>query len=503
MNTNIISRYTGRSFVWHLCLIVACVSLGSCEEEFLERKPKGQLTYDTFFETPDHAVWATNAVYSNFRSWEMCAFPWIGITDILSDDADKGSNPNDAIYMDGLDAFIFDASHTVIAEAWRGHYLTIGRANLAINNIPRIDMDIELRDRLVGESRFLRGYTYLRLVQWFGDIPIIDHLLVENEYYTQVRRPVNEVYDFIEQDLLAAIEVLPEKSEYAPEDLGRATRGAARGMLTRLYMVKHDFVKAAEQAEALIASGEYALLARYADNFLPVGELGAESIFEIATVATQAPVAGPGASPYNMIQGVRGVPNLGWGFNKPSDDLIAEYEPGDPRRQATIIYENEVLPDGSTIVLGSADVLNERFNQKAWVPKHAGLQDNGPGNLRLLRYADVLLLAAEAHNENGNIMKALEYLNAVRTRARMGNNFILKDVEVMDQAALRELIYHERRVELAMEQNRWFDLARWGRIDDEMAPLRPNFTAPKHELLPIPQSEIDLTGGSWMQNNGY
>ncbi len=102
-----------------------------------------------------------------------------------------------------------------------------------------------------------------------------------------------------------------------------------------------------------------------------------------------------------MVQGVRGVPNLGWGFNRPSDDLIAEYEPGDPRRQATIIYVGEVLPDGSTIVQDNPEILNERFNQKAWVPAHAGLQDNGPGNIRILRYADILLLAAEAYNEIG------------------------------------------------------------------------------------------------------
>jgi len=303
--------------------------------------------------------------------------------------------------------------------------------------------------------------------------------------------------------LLAAIEALPEKDEYASADLGRVTKGAARGILAKLYAVQHDFPKVIEQCDVIINSGEYSLLARYADNFLPVGEHGDESIFEISAVASQAAIVGPGATPFNMIQGVRGVPNLGWGFNRPSDDLVSEYEAGDPRRQATIIYVGEVLPDGSTIVEDNPEVLNERYNQKAWVPAHSGLQDNGPGNIRILRYSDILLLGAEAYNEENNPVKALEYLNIVRTRARGSNNFILPNVTTVDKSELRESIYHERRVELAMEQNRWFDLARWGRLAEVMSLVQPNFVASKHVLLPLPQSEVDLTGGTLVQNNGY
>jgi hypothetical protein len=486
-----------------ILLCCGLIILGGCGDDFLERKPKGVLTFDTYFDNPDHAVWATNAVYQQFRSWEMSAFPWIGLTDIISDDADKGSSENDAPYVKELDEFTFDATNTAFGQAWQGSYHAIFRANLAIENIPLIDMNMALRERLVGENKFLRAYSYFRLVQWFGDVPLVTRPLTDDEYYNQPRVSKEEIYNLIENDLLDAINVLPEKSEYDSEDLGRVTKGAARGILAKLYMVKHDFSRAAEQTELIINSGEYDLLTRYSDNFLPVGEHGLESIFEISAVAVQAAVAGPGATPYNMIQGVRGIPNLGWGFNRPSDDLIASYEPGDPRRQATIIYVGEVLPDGSTIVQDNPEILNERFNQKAWVPAHAGLQDNGPGNIRILRFGDILLLAAEAQNEIGNPGKALEYLNRVRARARGTNNFILPDVTTMDQNELREKIYAERRVELAMEQQRWFDLARWGRIDDEMAPLFPNFSAPKNLLLPIPQAEIDLTGNIISQNPGY
>ncbi|MBK9982733.1 MAG: RagB/SusD family nutrient uptake outer membrane protein [Saprospiraceae bacterium] len=479
------------------------IFITGCSNEFLDRKPKGQLTFDTFFETQDHAIWATNAVYQNFRSWQMCAFPWIGITDIISDDSDKGSSPNDALYVLELDDFTFNSTNTAFQQAWEGHYQTIFRANLAIINIPGIDMNEALKNRLVGECKFLRAYCYFRLVQWFGDLPLITRPLNSDEYYTQTRTPVAQIYDFIEQDLLDAIDALPEKSDYPSADLGRATKGAARGILAKLYMVKHDFAKGAEYCEAIIQSGEYSLLPRYADNFLRVGEQGAESIFEIGAVAVNAPVAGPGATPYNMIQGVRGVPNLGWGFNRPSDNLVSSYEAGDPRRQATVIYEGEVLPDGSTIVQHNSEVLNARYNQKAWVPPHPGLQDNGPGNIRILRYADILLLAAEANNEIGNTSKALDYINMVRARARGTNNFILPNLTITDKDALREKIYSDRRSELAMEEHRWFDLARWGRIADVMGPLMPGFVAPKNILLPIPQSEIDLSGGAIQQNPGY
>jgi hypothetical protein len=269
-------------------------------------------------------------------------------------------------------------------------------------------------------------------------------------------------------------------------------------------MIKGEWAKAETQCMDIIGSNKYSLLNRYADNFLPVGENGAESVFEFQSVAlpTQQ-AAGPGSSPFNMVQGVRGVPNLGWGFNRPSDALVTAYESGDSRREATIIYEGEVLPDGLTQVQKNPEVLNARYNQKAWVPAHPGLQDNGPGNIRLIRYSDILLLAAEAKNELNKPAEALPLLNQVRKRARGGNPFILPDVTETDQAKLRARIQRERRVELAMEQHRWFDLKRWGLQSSAMKAAGKNFVENKHELLPLPQTEIDLSSGKLRQNNGY
>jgi len=489
----------------HKLLLTITLLASGCQKDFLDRRPPGELTFEEFFQNADQAVQATNAVYEQYRSFDLAALSYIGCTDILSDDADKGSTANDAPLLSDLDNFTMDATNPYIAPLYKGHYRAIARANVAIEGIARVeDMDEALRSRLIGECKFLRAYSYFLLVQWFGDLVLVTKTLQGDEYYAQTRQPKEAIYAQIEQDLKDAAAVLPEKDGYPTSEKGRATQAAAKGLLAKLYMLKKDWASAEAQCMDIINGGKYSLLTRYADNFLPVGENGTESVFEIQTVALETQqAAGPGSSPYNMVQGVRGVPNLGWGFNRPSDNLVSSYENGDPRREATIIYVGEILPDGSTQVKDNPEIINERYNQKAWVPAHSGLQDNGPGNIRVLRYSDILLLAAEAKNELGKSGEALPLLNLVRKRARGTNNFILPDVTVTDQTQLRERIYRERRVELAMEQQRWFDLVRWGRAETVMTALGKSFVANKHEVLPIPQTEVDLTSGKVTQNNGY
>ena len=184
---------------------------------------------------------------------------------------------------------------------------------------------------------------------------------------------------------------------------------------------------------------------------------------------------------------------------------MAAWPRNDPRRDATIFVIGEVLPDGSAVIEGDPGVANQRQNQKAWVPQGALGNGNGGGNIRILRYADVLLIAAEAHNELGNLARALELANMVRQRARgpLPPSF-LPNIMAADQAAAREAIWLERRLELAMEQHRWFDLVRTNRAAERMLAVgKTNFTTGKHELFPIPQSEIDLSGGALRQNPGY
>lgn len=483
-------------FVLPLLLLI----VSSCKDSFFEIAPRGKLTAENFFQTEEHALLATNAIYNVMRNWEIHVFGYMGCTDILSDDADKGSEPNDATFLLEIDNFLFDAGNIAPKTVWDGYYRAIFRANIAIERIPEIKMDAALQTRLIAEAKFLRAYFYFNLVRWFGDLPLVTKQLTQDEF-KQSRAKTADVYAQIITDLKAAIDVLPEKSKSLPDDLGRATKGAARGLLAKVYLTTKDYANAEKYALEVINSNEYALLPDYTQIFTREGENSSESVFEVQ--ATVSADRYDGGSQYNEVQGVRGDPNLGWGFNRPSDSFILEFEPGDPRREATILYEGEALPDGSAIIAKNPRIFNARFNQKAWVPTHPGGNGSGPGNIRLLRYSDVILIAAEAANENGKTAAALKSLNSVRARARGANANILPDVVETDKVKLREKIWHERRVEFGMEQQRWFDLVRTGQAEAAIIKSGKSFTKNKHELLPIPQAEIDLSAGTLTQNPGY
>ncbi|WP_104421315.1 RagB/SusD family nutrient uptake outer membrane protein [Neolewinella xylanilytica] len=475
--------------------LVVVLGATACTD-VLDRTPQGEYTLENFFQSEEQAVQSVNAVYNQLRQWETHVFSFIGMTDIVSDDSDKGSTTSDGFFLQEVDQFTHTPSNVAPAAVWSGYYTGIFRANLAITRIPDVpEMDEGLRQRLIAEASFLRAYYYFNLVRWFGGVPLILQPFPDD--FEIPRTPVDEVYARIEADLTFAMDNLP--ASYSGTDIGRVTSGAATGLLAKVALTRMDYDQAANLALEVINGGEYALLPNYSNIFTLDGENSRESLFEVQAAAFEI---GGGGSQYNEVQGVRGVPNLGWGFNRPSDDLIAEFERGDPRREATILYVGEILPDGSGIVEGDENIDGERFNQKAFVAEHPGGNGNGPGNIRILRYADVLLIAAEALNELGRQEEARMYLNMVRERARGGAN-VLPDVTTTDQGELREAIWHERRVELALEQHRWFDLVRTNRSFEVMNPLRPNFTANKNELFPIPQVEIDLSEGVLEQNPGY
>lgn len=479
-------------------LILPLLFYTSACTDVLEREPKVDFTLESFFAIEEHAVLATNATYSQLRDWSVHVFSYIGMTDIVSDDADKGSTPTDAFFLQELDDFSFTSANGAPAGVWGGYYTGIFRANLAIARIPDVpEMDEALRARLIAENQFLRGYLYFNLVRWFGDVPLVTEPFPDA--FEIPRAPVDDVYTQIIADFEDAAAVLPVS--YSGADLGRATSGAAKGMLAKVHLTRGNLPEAERLLLEIIQSGTYSLFPNYANLFRPEGENSSESVFEVQAAAFEA---GGGGSQYNEVQGVRGTPNLGWGFNRPSDDLVRAYEPGDPRREATILYVGEILPDGSDIVTDNPNIIGERYNQKAWVPEHPGGNGNGPGNIRLLRYADVLLMAAEVLNENGNTDQALTYLNQVRARARGTNPNVLPDITERDREALRQLIWKERRVELAMEQQRWFDLIRQGRAAEVLQAVgKTNFTVPKNLLFPIPRLEIQVSNGILTQNPGY
>ena len=479
--------------------ILMSVGIVSCEN-YLEKAPLGQLTSENFFKDELQATQAVNAIYAHLRSFNVHVFSYIGITDIASDDADKGSVPGDAGFLQDINDFTFDANNTAVNGIWSGYFQGVFRANQVIANVPEIDMDEELKSRLIGEARFLRAYFYFFLVRTYGDLPLIDRPLNPDEY-TQARVSKEEIYEFIEEDFRFAAANLPKKSEYDPSELGRATAGAAKSFLAKVHLFQNEYQEAFNLAQEVITSGEYELYPDYEGIFRREGEHSSESIFEVSTVALEA---GGGGSQFNEVQGIRGNPNNGWGFNGPSDDLMAAYEENDPRLAATIINAGDTLPSGEIVMPDPNMGDNARFSRKAWLPERppSGFGNSG-ANIRLFRYADLLLIAAEAANETGNPTQAMEYVNRVRERARQGNENILPDVTVTDQDELRMAIYQERRVELAMEQHRYFDLVRQGRAQEVFAELGITWIPGKHEVYPVPQSEIDISGGSITQNPGY
>lgn len=482
---------------WLLLIIpVAC-------EDFLEKPPQGELTQTNFPTTAEDALLATNAVYNTMRdpNFNSGLFP---LMDIMSDDANKGSNPDDqAATIGPFDRFQHIKTEGAILRWWNTLYKAVRRANVVIEKVPTINMEESLKNRYVGEAKFLRALFYFDLVRAYGGVP----LLVTVDPKVLPRSSKEEVYKLIEDDLLFAIIHLPKKSEYGASDLGRATKGSAQALLAKVYLFQEKWADAAAKAKDVVTSGEYNLEVDF-DNANSVdGEHGIESVFEVASFGEEG--LENGGNQYANVQAVRGTPNRGWGFNRPTLNLRNSFEPGDPRLQSTVIFLGEVL-DGVTIrgdgvtpdeVIDShGQVEIECYNQKVWTPGN-NVPPSFGHNRRFLRYADVLLMAAEALNENNNSTEALVHLNRVRQRAREGSNAILPDITVTNKDQLRDLILKERRVELALEGHRFWDLVRTRKAESVLGPL--GFIKGKHELLPIPQTEIDLSQGALEQNPGW
>ena len=485
-------------------LLSAFMLISTGCEDFLQKEPQGQLTQNAFPTIASDALLATNAAYVTVRAWAYHSggYP---ILDIMSDDAHKGSNPNDQLPTVGpYERFTHTTTQDGLDRWWSTLYEGIKRTNVVIEKVPSIDMDSELRDQYVAEASFLRGLYYFDLVRAFGGVPKVTTTLPP----TKVPRSApEEIYDLIISDLVFAALHLPEKSGYkSSDDAGRATRGAAKSLLARVYLFRKDFINAEKYALEVIISDEYDLEPLFADANGKLGEHGVESVFEIGAME----VDGAAGNQYANTQGVRGSPNRGWGFNRPTLDLRESFEEGDPRLDATIIDLGEtldgilILGDGTTpdeVTDGDGNVIEvECYNQKVWYPGTSTITQWGH-NRRLIRYSDVLLMAAEALNENNKPGDALDYLNEVRKRAREGNSSILPDITEMDKSTLRDIIFEERRHELAMEGLRYWDLVRTGRAASVLGPL--GFVTGKHELFPIPQNEIDISQGSLEQNPNW
>jgi len=480
-------------------MVLVAISLfvtTSCTEDFLDVPPQGEQPGEEFWVSADDAAKAVNAMYANLRGWTQVAFAAIAVESLGSDNTEKGSSPSDATFLNTFDNYTATATEGQTQEFWTGQYQSINLANQVLDNIPPIQMDENLKQRYLGEAKFVRAYAYFRLVRAFGGVPLRLHVPEDASEYNLARATREEVYAAIETDLTEAAAVLPQS--YTGVDVGRATKGAALALHAKVAMYQAKWQDVLNLTNEVMGLG-YSLHPDFEQLFRISNENSSESVFEIqAAVIPGNPAASN--SQYSQVQGVRGSVGGGWGFNTPTGDLAAAFEPEDPRRDATIIFRGETTPQGDAI---PATGDNPMYNQKSYVPfsQHvAGYTEGAEQNIRVIRYADVLLMNAEANNELGNTAAALESLEMVRARARGGNPDILPPVTTTDQAELRQAIWHERRVELAMEYDRYFDVIRQGRGEEVFGPL--GWEA-HNEVWPIPQTEINLSAGILEQNPGY
>lgn len=469
----------------------------SCKRTFLDVPPQGQQPSEQFWKDEADATKAVNAMYGNLREWKQVAFAAIAIESLGSDDAEKGSDPSDATFLNKFDNFTATSTEGQILDFWNGQYQEINLTNQVIDNLPNINMDANLKARYIAEAKFLRAYSYFRLVRAFGDVPLRLSTPKSAAEYNIPRTPKAQVWAAIETDLRDAAAVLPQS--YPANQVGRATKGAALALHAKAAMYQKKWADVLALTNQVMTMG-YSLFPNFEQQFRIQNENNQESIFEIQ--ASYVPGnCDQSNSQYSQVQGVRGVARGGWGFNVPTTDLSNSFDPNDPRRDATIIFRGETTPQGDAIPI---TVANPMYNQKSYVPfSHPSNQSCNEGseqNIRVIRFAEVLLMNAEAANELGNQTQARQSLNLVRARARGGNPSILPDVTTNDQAQLRLAIWNERRWELGMEFDRYFDVIRQGRAAQIFG---PKGWTQKYEVWPIPQNEIDISAGILTQNPGH
>lgn len=514
-----LQKISGRFFLAILAMGILSLFSG-CKKDFLDTArqggydaenypyPGGSGPYDQFIFS----------AYNDLRSFNVHSQSFIAATSIRSDDADKGSTPADGgASAADMDNFPVAPSNSYGNTLWLGYYNLINKCNSTIKEVNTNTLIIApdaIKTQTIAEAKFLRGYAYFMMVRLFGRVPLIDTLFSNPAAQNNVvQSSTAQLYTFIEGDLTFAASNLPPSWDPATF-AGRVTSGAATGLLAKVYLTQQKWAQAMIAANTVITSGQYNLSTTYDKVFREEGENSKESVFEVQATASASVQSANGVQ-YAQIQGVRGsgVFDLGWGWNSPSTYLDAAYETSDPRKNRTILYTSTGTTIyqtiyGENIPLG---LPNPRYNNKVYSnPSIRSSVGNRFGywmNVRLLRYADVVLMYAEAANEVGgteNITAARTALNLVRLRARNGNNTLLPDVTITDQALLRDAIRKERRVELAMEHDRFFDLVRWGIAQSTLnASGKPNFINSRDVLLPIPQVQIDLSAGVLTQNAGY
>ena len=473
-------------------------------DKFLDQPVLGQYEAGQFFTSDTNAIFAVNAAYVplSFRDASSNTL-WV-LGDVASDDAVKGSNPGDQADFENIDNFNITPINAAVEAQWKRYYDGVFKCNVVLDGLPEANASVsaDVRKQAVGQARFLRAYYYFQLTTIYGAIPL--RVKVENpEELQSPAVPQARIYEQVEADCQAAAAALP--ATWPTTDAGRATQGAALALLAKTYLYEKKWALAAQTAQAVEALNQYKLLPVFADNFRAATKNNAEAIFSVQHTSGLSPNQGN-----NLNQWFAPRPQNGSGFSLPTQKLVDNFgrTPAGvvaPRLDYSVGRKGQSffgVPFDTTWT-STGYVSKKHLQPLTEIPSTT----KGDGNLnyQAIRYAEVLLIDAEASNEAGNPAAALLALNQVRKRARESYLYdptlpgtgtvpagLLPDIATNDQSQLRDFIRRERRSELALEFQRFFDVIRYGEAYARQALSdQPNFNYARHQFFPIPQSERD------------
>ncbi len=505
-----------KRILYSLSLLVVLVIAG-CSKDFLEVAPIGQLSSDNFLKTDNDVKLATMGVYNKIQQ-NYSAGAWASVFFIKNLPADDtkcaGPNAGDTPEYQYLDDFNITSDNTRFATIWTNFYSTINSCNTIIVNVGGNPDATTAMKVMVGEAKALRAFSYLDLVIMFGGVPLMTVNPTQASEFSLPRATPAAVYAQIETDLKDAIAVLPTKGEYAAIDKFRFSKGTAQALLGKAYLYQKKYAEAATVLGTCISSNQYGLEANYPDIWAKSHEFGTESVFEISYTSQENygwgnfPWGGGNESNIEMqLEGPRADGdgsfdfshldptklNIvgGWGFNLPSKEIgdLLYSNPADKRIKGSVVSEADYFAAGGAYQPGEYPYDYEGYLRLKYANRASETTDPATGqpelnygsNYRIIRYADVLLMAAEAYNKSGNDGAAQAELKKITDRAGIA-------AHTESGAALFDQIVIERAKELCFEGSRYWDLVRWGMAPAQMGNI--GFVTGKHELFPIPLNEI-------------
>lgn len=461
----------------------------SCD--VLDQVPQSSFTPDNFYKNTDDAKAAVNAVYDAMNSADMYnQVMWI-IQDQATDDSEWGGGRSTANQAkNDLDKYTFTPATSTFQSVWSTGFRAINRANAVLERVPGISMDAALQARLLAEAKFMRGFYYFTLVRLFGGVPLMLTETTSLNNLQASRASADEIYAQVIKDFSEAEAALP--ATYTGADKGRATKGAATAFLAKVYLTRQDWAKASQKAKEVIDSGVYDLWTNYSEVFLIGNKNGKEAVFEVQAL-------GGGFGEGSWMQGYM-RPNFdrvnniaGFGDDPVTKNLYDTYTAADKRRDINIkLYSATSTPAAPA----SVDFPGYVYK---YLDPSATANGEGSNNFPIIRYADVLLMYAEALNEQGaGNAEAFKAVNRIRLRAGLAEL-----PASLSQAEFRDAVLLERRLELAFEGHRWYDLVRTKKLVGAIKAQNPTIiVAEKNYLFPVPQTERDVNT-NLTQNPGF